>query len=453
MKFQPTLFWILIFIVGFAPLPLGANRPIAWSFLSLLAGSMLIFWGLATTLKKYDLALSSKRILPVAIPFLAVILWVFTQLLGITPESWHHQAWSNLNIFATSDTRGSISVNNFNTATALMRLLTYGAVFWIALNLSRAPHRAYKALFAFAIIGLVYATYGLIIEFSGSQSILWYTKWAYKNDLTSTFVNRNSYATYAGLGLVVTLGLLFHEYRMVMSDRLDARKSILFIFDSLNLRMVLLIIAAPVLTSAIILTHSRAGLFSVTIGVAVLCTAYAFTRGINTKKVLTLALLVAIFGGLFFTLSGKVVSDRMTHISGSADGRLTYYKLIIDKIQEAPITGIGYGNFLDISWSIRNQKISIFWDKVHNTYLETALELGLPATFILLMTLVIIFTVLCIGLRTRYRDGIYPAIGIAVIALIGVHALVDFSIQIPAVAIGFSMILGVAYSQAWRSES
>ena len=53
------------------------------------------------------------------------------------------------------------------------------------------------------------------------------------------------------------------------------------------------------------------------------------------------------------------------------------------------------------------------------------------------------------GIRVRRQDAIYPTIGLAAAALVGLHALVDFSVQIPAVAALFAMLLGVGYSQAF----
>ena len=453
MKFLPTLFFLMMSIVVLSPLPFGSNRPWAWSVAALATGTMLFYWGMGTTLKNYGLALSPRRLLLVVIPFLLVLIWVGFQLISLSPSTWHNPIWSQVNGFGGMEFSGQISINAYETATALMKLLTYGGIFWVALNLCRAPHRAYNALLIFSIAGFLYAAYGLIVEFNGNNSILWFKKWAYENDLTSTFVNRNNYATYAGLGLIVTLGLLFHEFRLVMSDRLDARRSILHIFDSLNLRLAFLIVATPTFASALLLTHSRAGLASSIIGVTVLCLANAFTKIAHRARSLGLSLLVAGVGGIFFALSGQAVSDRMSSLDNSLDDRLDYYELVVNKISEFPFTGVGYGNFLDVSWSIRDQNISGFWDKAHNSYLETALELGIPAALILILTTVIIGAVCLRGIFARNRDEIYPAIGLAAIALVGVHSLVDFSAQIPAVAISFSLILGVAYTQAWRSQT
>tara|TARA_B100000315_G_C14593717_1_gene597430 strand:- start:6083 stop:7414 length:1332 start_codon:yes stop_codon:yes gene_type:complete len=443
----------MMLIVVLSPLPFGSNRPWAWSATALATGTMLFYWGMGTTLKNYGLALSSQRILLVAVPFSLVLIWIGIQLVSFSPSAWHNPIWQQVNGVGGLEVSGLISINAYETATAFMRLLTYGGVFWVALNLCRAPHRAYNALLIFSLAGFLYAVYGLVVEFNDTNSILWFKKWAYENDLTSIFVNRNNYATYAGLGLVVTLGLLFHEFRLVMSDRLDARRSILFIFESLSLRLAFLIIATPTFVTALLLTHSRAGLASTIVGVTVLCIASAFTKIAHRTRSLVLSLLVAGVGGALFTLGGQAVSDRMSQLDNSIGDRMDYYQLVVDKITEFPFTGVGYGNFLAASWSIRDQNIAVFWDKAHNSYLESALELGIPAALILVLTIAIIGIVCIRGIFQRNRDEIYSAIGIAAIALVGVHSLVDFSVQIPAVAIGFSLILGVAYSQAWNSKT
>jgi hypothetical protein len=52
------------------------------------------------------------------------------------------------------------------------------------------------------------------------------------------------------------------------------------------------------------------------------------------------------------------------------------------------------------------------------------------------------------GVWVRRRNWIYPAIGVAATVLVGAHALVDFSLQIPAVAYTYALIMGVAVAQS-----
>jgi O-antigen ligase len=445
MRFQPILFWLLMAVVALAPLPLGGNRPWAWAALSLAIGTLMLFWALGTTLKKYNAALSLSRMAPIAIPFLGVVIWIIVQASGLTPGHWHHPIWD-------AGGGGKITVNGHATGTALMRLLAYGGVFWLALNLGRAPHRAYRAFYIFAVASLIYAAYGLLVQFYGWNTILWFDKWAYRQDLTSTFVNRNNYATFAGLGLVVAVGLIFQEYRDVLGNRFDARKSLLFIFDSVTPRLGILFIAVTALVSAILLTHSRAGLMAGLSGLVVLCVTYAFTRIADTKRILVISSMVAGIGVAFFMLSGDAVSSRMTQIDGSLTDRLHMYHLVADKITERPWLGVGYGNYLDVSWTIRDASLAGYWDKAHNTYLETALELGIPAAALLMLAILIAAGICVYGALTRNREEIFPVIGVAATVIVGLHSLADFSLQIPAVAFAFAFILGTAYSQAWSSE-
>jgi O-antigen ligase len=237
-----------------------------------------------------------------------------------------------------------------------------------------------------------------------------------------------------------------------MTKKIDIRKSLLFLLEKLSLRTMSLFVSVPIFITAILFTHSRAGALSVASGVLVLFTAVTLTKAVRLRRITGVILIIAIAGYSFFSLSGKAVSDRMADAGYSLSDRLNYYVLVMEEIKERPMIGIGYGNYPDASWKIRDQSVKKHWDKVHNTYLESALELGIPMTIVLFGTLLIAALVCLFGVRARNRNEIYPSIGLAVITIVGIHSLVDFSIQIPAVAITFSLLLGVAYAQAWPSE-
>jgi hypothetical protein len=52
------------------------------------------------------------------------------------------------------------------------------------------------------------------------------------------------------------------------------------------------------------------------------------------------------------------------------------------------------------------------------------------------------------SLRRRRSNALYPCLGVAATTLVGLHALLDFSIEIPAVAVTYAAILGVACARA-----
>jgi hypothetical protein len=55
------------------------------------------------------------------------------------------------------------------------------------------------------------------------------------------------------------------------------------------------------------------------------------------------------------------------------------------------------------------------------------------------------------GAIERRREKALPALGLSATILVGLHSLVDFSLQIPAVTLLYVLILAVSVSQSWRS--
>ncbi|MEJ2535205.1 MAG: hypothetical protein P8008_07010, partial [Gammaproteobacteria bacterium] len=81
-----------------------------------------------------------------------------------------------------------------------------------------------------------------------------------------------------------------------------------------------------------------------------------------------------------------------------------------------------------------------------------AFELGWPTALAQFACVAWLALVCLAGLRRRGRDWAYPATGFAATVLVAVHSTVDFSLQIPAVALLYSTILGVGVAQSYSSR-
>jgi O-antigen ligase len=95
----------------------------------------------------------------------------------------------------------------------------------------------------------------------------------------------------------------------------------------------------------------------------------------------------------------------------------------------------------------------VHYDRAHNTWLENGFELGIPASLALFAALLGIALTCWRGVQRRHRDWVYPAAGVGASVLVGVHALVDFSLQIPAVAMLYALVMGIACAQSYSSVS
>jgi hypothetical protein len=73
--------------------------------------------------------------------------------------------------------------------------------------------------------------------------------------------------------------------------------------------------------------------------------------------------------------------------------------------------------------------------------------MGVPATVLIVGTLLGLGLVCFFGVRQRRHDQAYPAAGIAAGVLVASHSIVDFSLQIPAVSVVFAAMLGAACAQ------
>ena len=442
-------FWAFLVIVIVAPLPFGANRPWSWSLLSLLLGAVTLLWVASTVLDRGRIAVPIKRCWPFLALFGLVVLWSLLQSSGLAPSGWHHPLWTQAAEALGEPLNSSISVNPGATREAVMRLLGYGAVFWLALQFGRNIYRARQLLWAVAGSAVLYALYGLIVKATGNDTILWFDKWAYESSITSTFVNRNSYATFAGMGFLSTLGVIVVYSRDNLVNPFS-RSGMSRMMDSFGAGGWVFALMVLTVLTALLLTHSRGGFLSTLIGTLVLILALANAHRVRLRTAVAYAGLFIAGTILMIIISGTVTLQRIDESATLSNERFRIYRLAGEAIVDAPLTGSGLGNFQWIFTLNRDATLGRLYDKAHNSYLELAVGAGLPA-FVAMMTLFAVIALYCLrGTFMRQHDVIFPSLALAVLALAGTHALVDFSLQIPAVAVTFCLLLGLGVAQSWR---
>jgi hypothetical protein len=81
------------------------------------------------------------------------------------------------------------------------------------------------------------------------------------------------------------------------------------------------------------------------------------------------------------------------------------------------------------------------------------LELGVPAAALLAVAEAVLFPCCLTRARVRRRDTVYACVGVAATVIVVAHSAVAFSLQIPAVAATYALIVGIAVAQSWRSRA
>jgi len=449
---QRILLWLLIALVAIAPLPLGSNRPLAWSLLSVEVGILLICWSIHHLWTGQALPVKVKHIRVPLVLFALTCAWVLVQLIPNIPFGLAHPAWQEVNIFFGSDIPGRITIDPDQTVTGLLRWLAYAGVFWLSLQLGRDRTAAKTALNAFTVIAAAYALYGLIALFALDDTILLYDKWTGKGSVTSTFVNRNSYATFAGLGVIATAALIIGSFQRQSDLPLFSRERMHEFLSHGLTSGALAFLWLFVSVTALLLTGSRAGALS-TLAAFLVLVWRPIQRARMSAQSSIVGLVIFLFLGIgLVSFSGSFLGERFTE--GGDPLRTENYQRALNALEDHALLGSGLGSFPQIFTLYRDTEVlrDKYVAKAHNTYLENALELGLPAAFCSTLAIGLLVWRCWRGILTRSRDRHLPAIGLAASVLVGLHSLVDFSLQIPAVAVAYMFLLGIGVAQSFSSR-
>lgn len=440
--------WVaLLLLLALVPVPFGANRPWAWSLMGLWSALLLAGWAMSIAAGRR--ALVWRRALIVPLVSGGVLLgWIL--LSTVAGFGVPHPLWqlASEQLGRALPGRATLSVDA--TLVALMRLLAYASIFWLALQYARDRRRAEQLLRWISWTGLLLALYGLINLFAGNGHLLWYDRWTGQDDLTSTFVNRNHYATFAGLDLICAAALGVAAFRAAWrySDR--SQKLLSRTLECLAGRPIVYFLAALVMATAVLQSHSRMGAAATALAVAAMLVLMSASGMVRRYYALAIVLLAA--GYFLLRVSGGATLQRIGETSDIS--RLPLFDVIVEQIASAPYTGSGYGTFSQAFMMFRDMRLpgaSVFLE-AHNTYLELATEIGIPATVLLVFAVLWCVGLCLLGVFRRRRDVIYPIVAVAASVLVGLHALVDFSVQIPAVAALYAAILGLGVAQSWSTE-
>ena len=315
--------------------------------------------------------------------------------------------------------------------------------------------RARRGIRVLAWAGAIYAIYGILALVFDPTAILWREKTAYIGNLTATFINRNTAATYFGSCSVVWLVLLMGAIReSAPPGRIEwralSRRLLYRTRKDLLIRFVMLFICL----SAMFMTGSRGGVL-ISLGVMVVVIMIYFRHDLPRRSGLLLVVASCLAGGLLLLqVFGGSVSQRID-VGGLGDaGRLSAYRSTLKMITDNPLFGTGLGTFAQAFPAYRNSDISMqgVWDAAHSTPLELTSEMGIPLALAVTIAWIVALIVLLGGLRNPRRSISVPlsAFSVSLIALL--HSCIDFSLQVAGYSIVVFALLGLGLSRALVSR-
>jgi O-antigen ligase len=428
------------FVAGlaWAPFWLGGAWRLPWGVNALLFPGLALTWEISRLAARRAPPMPVREIAMSFGLFFIMLLWIVAQMVpwGIAPS-----------VAALGDQApATMSLDPGATAIAAVRLITDACAFWLAAQLGRDANVSLALLRAVAAIVTLYSAYGLILSVAYDNAIPGFAPADGGGEVRSTFINRNSFAVFAGLGLLTILGLATRRPSSSSGAPRFAR-----LLERLGLRGGL-IAAGLVVVAALLGSASRGGILSCAVGVAALFGLLAERRRRRGEGRSSL-LLAGLALGIAFAIFSGPLGVRLADVGLFDARRLAVYRIVGRAILQRPFTGFGYGAFAETFPLYRDATLSPVgvWEMAHNAYLELALGLGLVAAAALTVALGLIARRCLLGALSRNRNPEAPLIATSACALIGANAFVDYSVQIEGVTLTFMTLLGLGLAQSSRA--
>lgn len=423
--------WSLTAVVAASPIPFASNRPFFWGLWAAVVGAIGLWYSLRVASGSVQLRISFRALGPVCILFTVVALFMVAQLLPIgrlVPIGFQNQ-------FGDLVEGRTLSIAPGDTAMALLRWLTYGCVFFLMSQVGLREQRTRGLLLAFVGLVTAEALYALAALTQLGDTILFFEKTDYRGFATGTFVNRNSLATHLGLGIVTATALLVRDDSASGGIRGPANRP--FVLLGLFTMVV-----------ALIATQSRMGLIAVLAGAGVtlfLCRSRA-TGGWKIAGVLA-GVVIAL--GLY----GAGVGERFLGAERAAGIRIELYRQVAAMIWERPLLGYGAGSFGQAFPLFHEPalRVDLLWDYSHSTYLALWSGLGvIVGTIPLLIVAFVCYRIFRSNSAGRKARSAESAAALGATIAVGLHSTVDFSLEMPAVALLYTALLALGAASAFN---
>ena len=356
---------------------------------------------------------------------------------------------SVLDYSATNRDFTALTIDVGATIQALQKNTSYVVLFFLVLVLVRTRTRL--VVLAGTIVGV-----GFLEALFGTASLVGWVEFSVLSgttdtgEATGTFANRNHYSAHLAMGIAAACGLLIASFGQFRLGK-DWRQTMYSYLDWLMSWRTLLLIPLVVMSSAMLLSTSRAGVLGFFMAsVLVLLFSY-IVRGSSVADLHIVPFgVIAVAAGVAW-FGAESLIRRVAHFSLASEERLEQWRLTWKMIQDYPITGSGAGTYEHIFPLYREGTLRpLIYDHAHNDYLELLSGYGIVGSLLLAAAVVSILFVVMRAYRRRH-DPLIRGMLFASLAGSGsmlFFGIVDYNFHIPANAAYFFVLLGIGIAAA-----
>lgn len=442
--------YLLIFLLLFAPLIKGGNRPVPLMVLELASLPLLVY-----VVWRADFFARLPRLLLIALS----LLFFYPLLQGLPmPASvlqWLPGQAFYIEAVKTADAANAglhrMSLVPQATFSAWLALLPPLAVFLVTLSLRDEWIK--RVVYVFLGMAAFQAILTLVQFGGGSQTAFRLSPTDFGEGI-GTYVNRNHLAGFLEMALPVGLGLLAASIGRKNTASQYVRKgffrklSHVLSHPRVNSAMVYSALSVALLLG-VIFSRSRTGIGLAMLGIFLSALLYGRYIGGNRSKNLTT--LFSVIGlALAIEIGLAPVLDRFSVDSALEDARWTIYATSLQGMMAFFPFGSGLGTFPDVYWRFQPDSIGLFVNHAHNDYIEYLFEAGIVAVLVMVL-LALVYVMRWPGLlrHEHWSRLTFMQVGAGIgLFLMVLHGLTDYNLHIPANAIYFALLAGVFFHRS-----
>lgn len=445
----------LTFILIFGPLVYGAVENWQACTLGLVSLAVFAAWTLSRQLSRAEPStagdMRSLALLVYGLPVLFVAI-VALQTVPL-PEgvlSVLSPGRLALNRLAGIETGSPVSVAPRATGLWLLRVVSFALVFAVAGSFFASRRNVFFVVGLVAVFGYLLALYAILQYVSGNALPSLFKRTFGGGGAAGTYVNSNHFAGYLEMCIPLALAVVFMQSRGSSRISSPGRKAIDFLSEKLQDRRFILPLAAVVVMGlAVVFSMSRMGLFSLAVGLIVFFMLVGKRHALKVRAAILAAVVAAILLASAW-LGMHPVLREFSLLTEEKVGRLEAWKMTTRIAGDYPVLGTGLGTYGYISGNYQTVGAGTGrWEQAHNDYLNLLSDTGVVG-FAIAMAFVAAWYVCVLrllgakDLRTYQRST--AAACLAGVTALVVHSVADFSLQIPANAFYFALLMGLALS-------
>jgi O-antigen ligase/Tfp pilus assembly protein PilF len=346
----------------------------------------------------------------------------------------------------------TLSIHPKATSVEIFRMACYVAFYIVTVQIFAEKDNLKKTVQAIIIFASILSFFSIIQYILSNNKIYWIRELTKGGTPFGPYVNRNHYAGLMGMIFPLALSLFLFYKPDFSYGSLRERLSGFFSQRMTNVH-ILLGFSSLLIALSVFLSLSRGGIVSLSISMIFLGLMLIQREGVNRRSILLILMFVMTLYSVGWFGWDPIFKrfEKMRNVSSDvSEVRLTVWKDSSHIIEDFPVTGTGFGSFVNIYPKYGTYAGEAVVDHAHNDYIELFTDGGLVAVLLFSWFMVsVLYKSYQTFLRRREPYLIYLFIGAATgMISILVHSITDFNLHIGANGLYFFFLAGLVVSSA-----